>query len=251
MFHVKPRYLIAGLLALSLGSTGCGIMRAFVPDSARPNPAQLAVAKDLSETNVTTIAGLQSNKQENMQKVADKALDKIVSTTTDAQCEAIANITRNSLTAIRDADGTQKTLGKLQGATMEDVLRMPTAQFLAGIAAQTTADVSNKSELTALAKSGFAWGKAHTGMAIGLITMLSGLGVGAKVLSGTQSTLADTQALSGHKSTLLEGIVSHLMTFKAANPTVNTQALDTNLANLYASVPVNVPNLLGVQTPVV
>ncbi len=255
------KYLIAGLFCLSISSLNCAsLMRAFVPDSPRPNSQQLSTAKEVSETNVTTIAGLQSNKQEKMAQVAEAALKIVSESKIPEQVEAASNIAANAFKAIERADGTRNTLGKLQGTTMEDILKMTTAQYLAGIAAQTAVDVGNKESLYSGINTGWQWTKTNIGGLAGIASLLLGGGFGAKVLRSRVSTaqavsssalndLSDAQDRSIDLSSLLQGQAQATEQWKKEHPEHKSawDSLKSYLMAVHSATPLDVPKELGLS----
>lgn len=240
---------IAIAICIIVSSSGCAnLMRAFVPDSPRPNADQLKTTLQLSKENVTTIAGLQINKQNQMGNVARSALHNLKTVSTAEQTEAITNIAANAFQAIERADGTGKTLGKLQGETMEDVLRMPTSQFLAGIAAQTVANVNNQESVYSGIKTGWQWTKTNIGGIAGIATLLLSGGVGVKVLKTTQGVAAASQNIADQRSDLLQGQAAAMEKWKGEHPEHRPawESLKSYLFAIHSQTPLNVKEELNI-----
>ncbi|MDE1890841.1 MAG: hypothetical protein KGI30_11425, partial [Planctomycetota bacterium] len=237
------QYKILGLVVCVLMFSGCAsVMRAFVPDSPRPNEDQLQTAKELSENNVSTIAGLQSDKQGKIAGVARAAIKSVQSAQTSDQVEAASNIAANAFKAIERADGTQKTLGSLQGKTMEDVLRMSTVQYMAGIAAQSAANVHNQEVVYEGIKTGWQWTKTNIGGIIGLVTLLTGGGVAARAAKVAQSVAASAQDTADKRSDLLVNQAAATEQWKKEHPEYKSawESLKSYLVNVHSQTPLNI-----------
>ena len=223
---------------------GCAnLMRAFVPDSPRPNTKQLETAKEISEKNVTSIAELQLSKQRELSIVARAALNSLSdkSSTFVGKAEAVSNIAANAFLAIEKANGTKDTLGKLQGTTMEDILRMNTMQYMAGIAAQSTANLHNQEVVYSGVKMGWQWTKTNIGLIAGLGSLLVGGGVGTKILTTVSS-------LSAKRSELLKGQAEAIEDWKAEHPEQKPswETLKNYLVSVHSKTPLDIPKELNI-----
>lgn len=221
---------------------GCSnLMRAFVPDSPRPNAKQLEVAREISEANVVSIASLQLSKQQEMSSVARLALNSLATEPSPEKAEAISNIAANAFSAIERANGTKDTLAKLQGATMEDILQMNTMQYMAGIAAQSTANLHNQEVVYSGVKMGWQWTKTNIGLIAGLGSLLVGGGVGTKILTTVSS-------LSAKRSELLKGQAEAIEDWKAEHPEQKSswETLKNYLVSVHSKIPLDIPKELNI-----
>lgn len=151
--------VVCWCIGVLLLASGCApLMRAFTTDSPRPNKDQLETAKTITTQNVPVIAGMQTDKQRRIEVTARAGLHAVSRQgVTPEQAEAITNIVANASQAIQNADGTAKILGQGQAQTLEDVLKMSTAQYMAGIAAQGVVATHNQAAVYSGIKTGWQW----------------------------------------------------------------------------------------------
>lgn len=167
------------ILSLSLIAVfmliGCGM---FEVESPRPQFHQTEAAKEIVNSNVPVIVEAQTNKQDNIKYVAEKALTAIKEAT-PAQVDGITNISANAFEAIKDADGTAKNLGKVMGNTNKSILEMSAIEYLGYAGMQGQVAMQNKDKLYSGVKTGFQW----TGKTIGTIAGgTTGVGVLATMI---------------------------------------------------------------------
>lgn len=123
---------ILGIISLS----GCGM---FGVQSPRPDKAQLEATKVISEKSVPVIVGAQTDKQKQIASIAKAGFDAISFSTVPVQpttAGAITNIAANAIKGVLESDGTAKILAQGNQKTMNDILKMSTAEYLAYTAAQ-------------------------------------------------------------------------------------------------------------------
>jgi hypothetical protein len=224
--------------------TGCApLMRAFTVDSPRPNRDQIQAAQSISEANVPIIANMQTDKQNKMLSVATSAFDALSKTQDSSAIEGITNIAANAIDGIKKADGTAKILGANAQTTMQDILHMSTAQYLASTAAQVPVALHNQEELYSGVKASWQWTKSNIGMIGGLATLIPGLGTGFGI---ALNALGKAKDLSDKRSQLLVNTAGGIETWKKSNPAM-WDSLKPYLTEAHSQVPLNVKKEMGLS----
>lgn len=218
--------------------SGCApLMRAFTTDSPRPNKDQLETAKTITTQNVPVIAGMQTDKQRRIGVTAMAGLRAVSRPgVTPEQAEAITNIVANASHAIQNADGTAKILGQGQAQTLEDVLKMNTMQYMAGIAAQGAVAMHNQAAVYSGIKTGWQWTSKT-------IAAVAGASTGGLGLIGFASAMAK-RALQ--RKQLLEATGGAISEFRTSNPEAGVE-LKSLLADAHSSVAVDAKKEFGLS----
>ncbi len=227
-----------GILILTLvGITGCGsIMKAFTVESPRPNKEQLQAAQSISTENIPVIAGMQTDKQGKIASVARAGLFAVAKSASSAQSDAVTNIVANAVQAIQDADGTAKILGKNQEDTLENVLRMSTAQYMAAVAGQSAVAMRNQQAVYSGIKTGWEWTRSTLATVIGGST--GGLG-----LIGFATMMAK-RAMERRQLLLATGTA--IEDFSASHAVVSGD-LKSTLAAAHSAVAINAKKEFGLS----
>ena len=195
--------------AIALCLTGCEM---FEVESPRPQLHQVDAAKEIVNSNVPVIVGAQTNKQDNIKFVAEKALTAIKEST-PAQVDGITNITANAFEAIKDADGTAKNLSKVMGNTNKSILEMSAIEYLGYAGMQGQVAMQNRDKLYSGIKSGWQW----TNKTIGLAA--TGTVGGGGLIAFALNMLGK----ANRRKKLLVKTGSTVERFAAANPTEGEQ----------------------------
>lgn len=182
--HTKTRHSLfvsAILSALLCVFAGCAALKPFYTESPRPDKNQVAAVRSMNETNVPVIVHAQTDKQGKIASVARAAIHNIQNTTSPEQVEGITNIAANAIEGIQHADGTAKILGNMQGKSIQQILQMPTAEYLAYAAMQGPQAEINRQKAYEGIKAGWEWTSSTiaevAGMATGGITLTTLLGL--------------------------------------------------------------------------
>lgn len=224
------------LSALLCMSAGCGVMKPFYTESPRPDKNQVEAVQSMNEANVPVIVGAQTDKQCKIASVARAAIHNIQNATRPEQVEGITNIAANAIEGIQHADGTAKILGNMQGKSIQQILQMPTAEYLAYAAMQGPQAESNRQKAYEGIKAGWAWTTSTiaevAGIATGGTGLLTVLGLVAK------------RAMQRRK--LLEETGKIINEFAADQPE-SGEELKTALAVAHSKLPVNAKKEFGLS----
>lgn len=144
-------------------------------ESPRPKEYQVEASSEIVNSNVPVVVGAQTNKQDNIQKVALEALKTIKETTTPAQAEAVTNVAANSFKAIEEADGTADIVSRIMRDGNSDILNMSTLQYAAYAAGQTAVAMRNQEAAYNGIKTGLQWTTANIAKVAGGATGAGGL----------------------------------------------------------------------------
>lgn len=179
--HIKTCFPIFVSVALPCVFAGCAALKPFYTESPRPDKNQIAAVQTMNEKNVPVIVGAQTDKQQKIARVASAAIWNIAKATRAEQVEGITNIAANAIEGIQHADGTAKILGNMQGKSIQQILQMPTAEYLAYAAMQGPQAEANRQKAYEGIKTGWEWTSSAiaevAGMATGGITLSTLLGL--------------------------------------------------------------------------
>lgn len=204
--------------------TGCGM---FEVESPRPQIHQTEAAKEIVNSNVPVIVQAQTNKQDNIKFVAEKALTAIKEAT-PAQVDGITNISANAFEAIKDADGTAKNLGKVMGNTNKSILEMSAIEYLGYAGMQGQVAMQNRDKLYSGIKTGWQWTGKKIAGAGGIAALLTGLGFWQ----------TSTVVRSSRRKKLLISTGKTVEEFSASNP-IEGLELKRKLAKGAAGLPID------------
>lgn len=167
--YIAPAFLIYHLAA------GCAVMKPFYTESPRPERVQVLAAQSINERNVPVIVSAQTDKQNKIASVARAAIHNIRNAATSEQVEGITNVAANAINGIQHADGTAKILGNMQGKSIQQILQMPTAEYLAYAAMQGPQAEANRQKAYEGIKAGWEWTSGTIAEVAGAATGGTGL----------------------------------------------------------------------------
>lgn len=216
------------------------------PESPRPNRDQITAAQSITEKSVPTIVGAQTDKQDKISIVAQKAIESIVLAKEASQVEGITNIAANAIQGIKDSDGTAKILGNAQERAVGDILQMRVSEYMAYIAGQGVVASHNREAAYNGIVAGFRWTKTNLGMITGLATMFFGGGIGGRVLV---SRLSSARDIAEKRSNLLIEQATAIEDWKKGNPDKRDtwEGLRSYLARVHSITPLNIEEELGLK----
>lgn len=204
-------------------------------ESPRPKVYQVEASKEIVNSNVPVVVGAQTNKQDNIQIVALKALEIIRDSTTKEQAEAITNVAANSFKAIKDADGTKDIVGEIMQKGNDNILSMSTLQYAAYAAGQTAVAMRNQEAAYQGIKVGWQWTTKAIATVAGGVTGTGGLI--AFALSAYRKMR--------NKDKLLKSTGNTINEFVAAEPEAGTK-LKGRLAKASSRLPIDAKTEFGV-----
>ena len=204
-------------------------------ESPRPKEYQVEASKEIVNSNVPVVVGAQTNKQDNINLVAIKALEIIGTISTSAQAEAITNVAANAFKAIEKANGTADIVGSMMERGNSDVLTMSSLQYAAYAAGQTAVAMRNQEAVYQGIKAGWKWTTAGIASAAGGTTVFSGLI--AFALSAYRKMRS--------KDRLLKSTGNVIDVYSAAQPDGGV-GLKTILAKAAAKLPINAKEEFGI-----
>ncbi len=230
--------IILWIVALTV-LCGCGM---FEVESPRPEAYQTEAAKEIVTTNVPVIVAAQTNKQDNIKYVAEKAFlamrgEPVGTDTvgegertmvTNIQAEAITNIAANAFGAIERANGTERNLSKIMGSTNKSILEMSMAEYIAYTGAQGAVALDNREKL-------YKGIETVKGLATSAIATYTGGGIGAGCLIAFGLKML---SVARRRGKLLKATGKGVEEFAASNP-VAGKVLKENLAKKAAVLPVD------------
>lgn len=229
----KYRFPLRAMSAL-LMLAGCSALRPFYTESPRPDEDQIVAVQSMTEKNVPVIVSAQVHKQGEISNVARAAIQQIQEAIKPEQVEGITNIAANAIEGIQHADGTAKILGNMQGKSMQQILQMPTAEYLAYAAMQGPQAEGNRQKAYEGIKTGWDWTSKTIAEAAGIATG----GTGLLTVLG----LAMKRAMQRRK--LLEETGKVINEFIADQPDAGEE-LRTSLAVAHSKLPVNAKKEFG------
>ncbi|WKZ15422.1 MAG: hypothetical protein QY317_16120 [Candidatus Jettenia caeni] len=185
------------------------------PESPRPDKTQISAAQSITENSVPVIVGAQTDKQDKISIVAQKAIESIIQAKEASQVEGITNIAANAIRGIKDSDGTAKILGHAQEKAVGDILQMKMSEYMAYAAGQSVVASNNRDIAYRGIVTGFQWTKSNLGLITGLATMLFGGGIGGRVLASKLSSVRD---IAEKRSNLLIEQARAIEEWKKNNP---------------------------------
>lgn len=166
---------IVSIIVLTASLCGCGIMGIKPAESPRPGPDQTATATKVSVVTTKRLAESQDTKVTSIDNVATTAVEAVETAKTPEQVEGITNIAANAFEAIVEADGTTEAVRSYTGPTLENLLTMPTGQYLAYVAERSLTNTMQQQMLLQGIKHGWNWG-------IKQIAVVAGGGTGGSLL---------------------------------------------------------------------
>lgn len=230
----KYNILVIIISLVFLSTLGCAALKPFYTESPRPDAKQVAAVQSMNETNVPVIVHAQTDKQAKIASVARAAIHNIKNTTGTKQVEGITNIAANAIESIQHADGTAKILGNMQGKSIQQILQMPTAEYLAYAAMQGPQAETNRQKAYEGIKAGMEW-------TAGTITEVAGIATGGTGLL-TMLGLALKKSLERRK--LLE-VTGKVINEFAADQPEKGEELKTALAVAHSQLPTNAKKEFG------
>lgn len=223
-------------MIFGLGNSGCLLSSMLGgAESPRPKEYQVEASKEIVNSNVPVVVGAQTNKQNNIQIVALKALEIIKETTTKEQAEAVTNVAANSFKAIKDADGTKDIIGNMMEKGNDNILAMSTLQYAAYAAGQTAVAMRNQEALYSGIKTGIQWTSGNIAKAGGVMSLAAAL-FGFGVTSYRKMR---------NKDRLLKSTGNTINEFVAAEPESGTK-LKARLAKATSKLPIDAKTEFGV-----
>lgn len=228
--YIAPAFLIYHLAA------GCAVMKPFYTESPRPDARQISAVQSINERNVPVIVSAQTDKQNKIASVARAAIHNIRNAITSEQVEGITNIAANAIGGIQHADGTAKILGNMQGKSIQQLLQMPTAEYLAYTTMQGPQAEKNREAAYEGIKAGWEWTTSTIAEIAGAATGGAGL---ITVLG-----LALRKAMERRK--LLEVTGKVIDEFAADNPDAGEE-LKESLAVAHSELPINAKKEFGLS----
>lgn len=224
------------LISIIFLFAGCAVLKPFYTESPRPDRNQIAAVQSMNNTNIPTIVHAQTDKQNKIASVARAAIHNIQNATNSEQVEGITNIAANAIEGIQHADGTAKILGNMQGKSIQQILQMPTAEYLAYAAMQGPQAEANRQKAYEGIKAGWSW-------TTGTIAEVAGMATGGTGLI-TMLGLALRKAMERRK--LLEVTGKVINEFTAEQPEKGEE-LKTALAVAHSKLPVNAKREFGLS----
>lgn len=234
--HTKTRLALLMPVLFCLFAGCAAAMKPFYTESPRPEEHQVSAAQSMNEKNVPVIVGAQTDKQGKIDRVARSAIHNITKTTTPAQVEGITNITANAIRGIQHADGTAKILGNMQGKSIQQILQMPTAEYLAYAAMQGPQAEDNRQKAYEGIKAGWEWTS-------GTIAEVAGIATGG---TGLLTVLGLVLQKAMKRRKLLESTGKVIDEFAAEQP-VHGEGLKTALAVAHSKLGVNAKKEFGLS----
>ena len=204
-------------------------------ESPRPKEYQVVASKEIVNSNVPVVVGAQTNKQDNINLVAIKALEIIGTVSTPEQAEAITNVAANAFRAIEKANGTADIVGSMMERGNSDVLTMSTLQYAAYAAGQTAVAMRNQEAVYKGIKAGWQWTTSTIASVAGGTTGVGGL------LAFALSAYRKMRS----KDRLLKSTGNVIDVYSAAQPDGGV-GLKTILAKAAAKLPVNAKEEFGI-----
>lgn len=234
---MKKFYLSLIAVVGLLGLASCAeLVKPFTVESPRPNKEQISAAQNITEKNVPVIAGMQNDKQRKIALVATAAIHNIAKTKDQKQVEGITNVAANAIDGIQHADGTAKILGNLQARTMDDIMKMPMAEYMMYAAGQSAVASHNIEKAKEGIRAGWQWTSGKLAGAAAAAT--GGTGLIAFALSMFKKA-------SGRKQLLVKSGKA-LKEFATENPN-SSEALRKKLASAASTVPVDAKKEFGLS----
>lgn len=215
---------------------GCAALKPFYTESPRPDKNQITAVQTMNEKNVPIIVHAQTDKQNKIDRVARAAIYSMKSATRKDQIAGISNVAANAIDGIQHADGTAKILGNMQGKSIQQILQMPTAEYLAYAAMQGPQAEANRQKAYEGIKAGWSW-------TAGTIAEVAGIATGGTGLM-TMLGLALRKAMERRK--LLEVTGKVIEEFTEEQPETGEE-LKTALAVAHSKLPVNAKKEFGLS----
>ena len=233
--HTKTRIPLVVSVLLCLFA-GCAALKPFYTESPRPNKNQVSAVQGMNEKNVPVIVHAQTDKQNKIASVARAAIHNIQNATKPEQVDGITNVAANAIEGIQHADGTAKILGNMQGKSIQQILQMPTAEYLAYASFQGPQAEANRQKAYEGIKAGWQWTS-------GTIAELAGIATGGTGML-TVLGLAMKKLLERRKLLLATGKV--IEEFAADQPETG-EDLKTALAVAHSKLPTNAKKEFGLS----
>lgn len=240
MKRVRKTVLPGILLALicSIVFVGCSAVQSMFggAESPRPKEYQVSASKDIVNTNVPVVIGAQTNKQDNIKLLAEKAVDAIKASTTKEQVEGIANVMANACSAIQLADGSAGMVSNLMGKSTGDILKMPVSEYLFYAAGQNVVASRNQQTAYEGLRIGWQWTTAN-------ITKIAGAAAGGV---GLLSFALTAFSKSKNRGKLLVASGEALKEFAQEEPEAWEHKLKPKLTSKHSQVSINAKKELKV-----
>lgn len=224
------------IFLLIFSVVGCAALKPFYTESPRPDKNQIKAVQSMTEANVPVIVHAQTDKQSKIASVARAAIHSMRSATKPNQVQGITNIAANAIEGIQHADGTAKILGNMQGKSIQQILQMPTAEYLAYAAMQGPQAEANRQKAYEGIKAGWSW-------TTGTIAEVAGMATGGTGLI-TMLGLVLRKAMERRK--LLEVTGKVIKEFAEEQPDQGEE-LKTALAVAHSKLPVNAKKEFGLS----
>ena len=230
--------LIVVLCFIGFTGMGCRSLMSVMggPESPRPKEYQVSAAGDMVNKNVPVVVRAQTNKQDNIKCLAEKAVQAIGSATTREQAEAISSISANAFSAIQNADGTAGIIGKIMSKSIDDVSRMSVGEYALYAATQGIVASRNQQAAYEGIKLGWQWTSGKIAEVAGAAT--GGTGLIAFALSMFKK--------AGNRKLLLVKSGNAIKEFVAEAPDAG-KVLKKKLASAHSEVPVNANKEFGLS----